>query len=168
MFKSLGFVVGLCVALVLTMILLKLANTDRRARTQYDERQALIRGRGYRFSFFAMLIYEVVMLGLELGEVALPFERYLLHFGAIAVGALTLASYCIWKDCYWGINNNRTRYIAVFAAVVLLNAIPVVSGIMGGSPWQDYSINIVCMIMLLVLVVELAVKAIADRREEDV
>ena len=44
MFKSLGFVVGLCVALVLTMILLKLANTDRRARTQYDERQALIRG----------------------------------------------------------------------------------------------------------------------------
>ena len=167
MTKSVGFAIGLCVGLVLVVIIFKLANTDRKAATHYDERQALVRGKGYRVGFFAMLICEVVMMALELGEVPIPAPRYLFHFGAIAVGAVALGSYCIWNDCYWGVNNDCRKYIAVFAAVVVLNAVPVVFGIMGGKPWMDYGVNLICFVMLLILVIELIVKAVIDRGEEE-
>ena len=51
---SYGMVFGLMIGLVIAVILLKFANKDHRFKTQYDERQESIKGRGYKYSFYTL------------------------------------------------------------------------------------------------------------------
>ena len=166
MIKSFGLVIGIMVGLVLAVLLCRFANNNQNAKTQYDERQKEIRGRAYQYAFHAVLLYEVAMLIVD-GWEMLPIDRYLMHFGGIMVGCLVLACYCIWKDVYWGLNNNRRRYIAVFTASVALNVIPIVGALKSGEGLGSSIINLMVLIMLAVILVEMLIKRLVDRGSEE-
>ena len=171
---SFGVAIGMLVGLVIVVICLKLVNRNHRAKTEYDERQVIIRGRGYRYAFYSIVIYECCMLILGIGEISLPIKEYMLHFGGICLGCVVLACYSIWNDVYWGLNNSPKRYIVLFAATAVLNAIPVIGSVKGGTFIENGKfgtpfINVMVLVMLLILAVTLLVKYIADHRrgEED-
>ena len=44
---SVGMAIGLMVGLVISVILLKVANKDHKVKSQYDERQEMIKGKGW-------------------------------------------------------------------------------------------------------------------------
>ena len=60
--KGAGFVIGLIVGIILVMVLIKMANKDRRIKTEYDERQEKIRGKAYKYAFYTMIYYQVIFL----------------------------------------------------------------------------------------------------------
>ena len=173
--KSSGVVFGILLGLIVVGFLFRLANSNHKMRTEYDERQLVIRGNAYRLAFYTILIYEVAMMVLEIGGITIPVNGYLIHFCGIVLGCMVLASYCIWKDVYWGLNNNRKRYAFVIIGVALINAVPVAASIKGGSFIKDgrlgeSGVNLICLIMLGVLGIELLAKHIQDTRageEED-
>ena len=161
--KSAGMAVGLIVGILLVVVLSKAANKDHRVKTEYDERQQVIRGVAYRYAFYTIMIYEAVMIVLTLAEIELPVEDYILHFGGIVLSGLVLAVYSIWHDVYWGLNNNRTRYGVVFFITALLNLIPVIFAIKGGSFLKDGKfgsqvLNLMALVMLLILAIALLLK----------
>ena len=49
--KGAGFAVGITVGVILVMVLLKMSNTDKKIKTEYDERQERIRGKAYKYAF---------------------------------------------------------------------------------------------------------------------
>ena len=173
--RSAGVAIGILIGLIIAVIIIRFANTNHKMKTEYDERQQEIRGRGYRLAFYAMMICEIIMFVLEIGNIPLPIEPYLAHFITIIVGAMALGSYCIWNDVYWGLNTNRKRYIVIFIAAALLNAIPVFGAASDGTLLVDGKfstplVNILVLIMLLVFGIELIAKEIVDRnaaREEE-
>ena len=116
-----------------------------------------------------MMIYEAILLILSIGEVALPVESYVLHFTGMLVGAMVLATYCIWHDAYWGLNNNRKRYGLIFLALGILNAIPVIGSLARGGMLENGklatpAINLGVLIMLVVTGAELLIKAQLEKR----
>ena len=162
-FKSAGIAAGVVVGIILVVILFKFANKDHKTRTEYDERQMIIRGRAYMYAFYTILSYECLMLFLAAAEVRIPVEDFILHFIGIALGCMVLAGYSIWNDVYWGLNNDPKRYGYAIAAIILLNAVPVVKTFMDGEMFQDGKIssvfiNLIVLIMMVVLVVLLLIK----------
>ena len=167
MFQSIGLAVGIAVGLIIAALLVKYANKDHAVKSKYDERQEAVRGKAYRYAFYSIIIYEAVMLVLEIGQIKLPLPSYVMHFTGIIVGCLVLACYSIWKDVYWGLNNNRKRYAIIFLVCAALNAIPVVFTILGKTAFDAAWLNALVLIMLAIVGIELLIKEGIDRREAE-
>ena len=162
-FKSAGLAAGIAVGLVVAVVLILLANNNRKFKTQYDERQLKVRGDAYRYAFYTVLVWEAILFVLSFGEFTYPIPEHVLHFAGIILGILVLSGYSIWKDAYWGLNNNRRRYGIILVVAGLLNALPLIGALRGGGfPY----VNLLCCVMLLFVGIELLVKHLVDRRSD--
>lgn len=170
--RGTGFVIGLIVGLVLVVIFYKIANTDKKIKTEYDERQQRIRGKAYKYGFYTMLLYHVLMIGLYLGGITIPVDPYVTEFIGIFLGCTVLGTYCVWNDVYWGLNNDHKRYYIIFSVCLLLNllpiAVPALTGEFkkhgfGGAP----TINLLVIIMMAILLIELGIKHLIDKKKDE-
>ncbi len=164
---SAGITVGLIVGLVIAFVLLKVANTNHRAKTEYDERQQLIRGKGYMYAFYTAVFYQIIMMILSIGGIELPMERYAQDCLGFFLGFIVLAVYCIWNDVYWGLNNNKKTYIIIFIVATIFNIIPVVGPAMSGTLVEDGKIglpiiNIMALTMIAIIGIEFLIKKIVS------
>lgn len=171
-FRSAGVAAGIIVGLVIAVIIFKVLNTDHKSRTEYDERQKEVRGRGYMFGFYTIIVYECVMMLLEMSGIALHIENYVLHFAGIIIGGIVLCCYCIWNDGYWGLNNNPRKYCIVFIITAALNALPVIGAVKGGNFKEDGKLatpflNIMVLIMLAIIGLVFLVKSISDNHNTE-
>ena len=166
-YKSAGITIGILIGLVLAVALILIANNNRKIKTEYDERQLRVRGDAYRYAFYSVIICEVILLILAIGEFTLPIPEYVLHFGGILIGCLVLSGYCIWKDAYWGLNNNRKRYGIILLVAGLLNALPLYMALSTGSGSDFPYVNLLTCIMLLVVGIELLLKHFLDQHAEN-
>ena len=112
------------------------------------------------------MIYEALMLVLEIGQIALPLPSYILHFAGIIVGCIVLAGYCIWKDVYWGLNNNRKRYGIILVIAGLLHSLPLFGALTPSESLDFPYVNLLTCGMLVVTGVELLLKHLLDKRAE--
>ena len=170
--RGAGFVIGLIVGLALVVIFYRIANTDKKIRTEYDERQLRIRGKAYKYGFYAMILYHVLMMGLYMCDITIPVDPYVAEFIGIFLGCTVLGAYCVWNDVYWGLNNDHKRYYIIFGVCLLLNLIPVAvpaltgeferNGL-GGAPM----INLLVIILMAILLIELGIKHLIDKNKDE-
>lgn len=167
---SIGFVVGLMIAAVALVFIFRYANKDGKVRTEYDERQKAVRGKAYRYAFYAEVFAQAVVMMIFMSDIELPIENYALMFIAVIFGCTVLATYCIWNDVYWGLNNNHKRYHIIFAIAILLNLLPIIGPALGGVFFENGKIgmpmlNITVLVMMFIVYVELLVKKIKDKND---
>ena len=171
---SVGFAIGLMIAAVLLVAIFKYANSDGKVRTEYDERQKAVRGKAYRYAFYTEVFAQTIVMWLFMAGIELPIEDYALVFIGIILGCMVLATYCIWNDVYWGLNNNHRRYQLIFAAAVVLNILPVIMNALNGTLIENGKIgmpvfNIIVLVMMVIVYAELLIKKlVGDRNEEEV
>lgn len=168
-----GFIVGLLLVAVVGFVFARFAHTDGKRKPKFDERQELIRGRGYKCAFFTILwylvIYEVVKFAFDIKIMDDMAEM----FAAVILGCGVYAGYTIWHDAYFALNEKRRSYIWLFVAVVVINLSVGIGHILDGSFIVDGQItfggsaNLLCGLMILVVLVMLLVKEIASRREDE-
>ena len=169
--RAVGVAIGILVGLIIAVLLIRFANKNKKYKTEYDERQIKVRGDAYRYAFYTVVVIEVILFLLKLAEVSLPVHDSILHIGCVLVGCIVLCMYSIWKDAYWGINNNRKRYGIVMVLCGVLNLIPVIGAFAEGSMVQDGIvtgpvINLLVCVMLLLIGFELLLKHILEKRSE--
>lgn len=170
--KVFGFTTGLIIGLVLVVIFFKIANTNNKIKSEYDERQQRIRGKAYKYAFYTMILYHVFMIGLSFADISIPIEPYVSEFFGIFLGCTVLGGYCVWHDVYWGLNNDKKRYFVIFGVCLLLNLFPVVMPALSGEFARDGiggapMINIMVIIMMLILLVELGIKHLIDKNKNE-
>ncbi|MCR4907622.1 MAG: hypothetical protein K5985_02255 [Lachnospiraceae bacterium] len=168
---SLGFVVGLMVAAVIVVCIYKYANKDGKVKTEYDERQKAIRGNAYRYAFYTEIFTQTLILWLLMSKIELPVENYALLFIGIIAGCTVLAGYCIWKDAYWGLNNNHRRYNIIIIVGIILNIFPVAMQAMSGTLIENGKIgmpmlNITVLVMMAVVYIEILIKRAVSKKAE--
>ena len=164
-YKTAGVAVGIIVGLIVAAALILIANKNKKIKTEYDERQLRVRGDAYRCAFYTVVVWEAILFVLAFGEFTFPVPTYVLHFAGIILGVMVLSGYCIWKDAYWGLNNNRKRYGVILVVAALLNVIPVLFGLKEAATDFPY-VNLIACVMLLVTGVELLAKHLVDQRAE--
>ena len=128
-----GLAVGIVAALVLFGVVWKL--NKKTMKGQFDERQELVRGRGYKYACFTLLFMIVLDLLIESFGVfeTLPVSRELYLFLTILVGVMVYALYCIKNDSYFGVGTDTRTYRAVMWIVIVCNAISGVTGLKDGA-----------------------------------
>ncbi len=170
-YRSIGFVIGILVGLIIVVCLFKFANRDGKVKTEYDERQKEIRGRAYKYAFYTEMICQAVIMCLLMSGLELPVENYALLFIGVMIGCTVLAAYCIWNDVYWGLNNDHKRYQIIFAIAIVLNFLPVFFGAKSGTLFENGKIgfpvlNITVLVMMVIIFVEMIIKKALDRKAD--
>jgi hypothetical protein len=143
---------------------------NKKLYTEYDEMQKQIRGQGYKYAFYTVLILEAIFCVLTMG-MELPAEQYVIHFFVIFVGVTVQASYCIWKGAYVGQNTNLPRYIILMAVVSVFNLFSAFMAWRSGElivdgKFQGPAVNLLCGLMFAVLGAVGLVKKIAGSEDE--
>lgn len=128
-----GLAFGIVTALIIFVIVWKLGKKTMKGN--FDERQELVRGRGYKFATFTMLGLLVLDLLVEsLGAFeTLPVPRTLAIFFIILTGVMVYALYCIKNDSYFGVGTDMRTYRAVMWVVIVCNLISGVTGLKDGA-----------------------------------
>lgn len=158
--RALGVGIGVVVGLILAIVIFKFANKDGKIKTEYDERQEKIRGKAYKLAFWTL---GVLLMAVTYISMIMPFEvpTYILTFGSFVIAGSVLAIYCIVNGAYWGLNNNKLRYIVVFAVTGIINIALAVAAfvnqtIVVDGEIQPIALNLMCGIMLVVVGIAIA------------
>ncbi len=163
-----GITIGLIVGLIIAAVLIKFSNTNRKYKTEYDERQKTERGKGYTIAFYTLMAYQCLMSLLSIGDIELPMHDFAIHFTGVVIAVTVNCVYCIWKEVYWGLNNDRKRYMIVFAVCMVINAFPVIGNIAASTLFVDGKIglpmlNIMVLIMMAVIIITMIIKGMVNK-----
>ncbi len=163
--RILGMASGIFVGIILCVVLFRYANKDKKIKTSYDERQEAIRNVAFKYAFYTVMAYEMILMASGVAGLSFPSPVYIVNFLGIILGCTVLGVYCIWKDVFWGLNNNRERYFVVYAAVIALNLLPlIIAGFSGGMILNNAQlVNIMVIIMMAVLLITMVIKSFVLR-----
>ena len=170
--KTFGFSAGLIAGLVVAIVVIILLNKNHKLKSDYDERQEMIRGKSYKYGFFTVMIYEALMLCLSVGGFPnIAIEQYVFHTFGIFLGITVYCAHAIMNGAYWARNNNVKTTIIVMIVLFVINVLPVIaaatSGITTVSGYVDFPfINLFCSIMIAVLGVVGIIRHSLDVKEE--
>lgn len=128
-----GLVVGIVTALIILIVVWKF--NKKTMKGKFDERQELVRGRGYKYACFTMLGLLVADLLIESYDAfeVLPVSRELYIFFMILVGVMVYALYCVRNDSYFGVGTDTRTYRAVMWIVIVCNAVSGITGLRDGA-----------------------------------
>ncbi len=167
-----GIIVGIIVGLLICLVVFRFFNNDGKMKTQYDEMQELIRGRGYKYAFYTMLVCEGLLIPLSIGNVRLPFDAASTHFLIIFIGVVVHFTYSIFNDAYIGLNTNMKRFVIVMVIVAVINFASAFAAFKSGDLFVDGQfrepfVNFLCGMLFVVLAIELFIKRIIDSGREE-
>lgn len=162
----LGMLLGFCfVAIILTFAI---KGDENQAR--FDERQEVVRGRGFKYAFVGFFAWNMVMFFVDMMQLDLPITLSVSSMTGACLGATIYAVYCIWNDGYFALNQNRLVILITIAIGGAINLGFACYGIVKGyflinNQVTIYAVSLVCGIMCVVIWVTLFVKGIKDRKE---
>ncbi|MBR6401963.1 MAG: hypothetical protein IKS48_01100 [Eubacterium sp.] len=122
-----GVVLGIIIGLIILVIIKNMLITDKTYRTKYDERQKIVRGKGYKYSFWMLSILITIYAMVDSKDISIPVQRSAILIFIILICGLFHIIYCIFNDGYFGINTSPKAYYIV---IVILGIFEVVVGIM--------------------------------------
>ena len=88
-----GVMVGVIFALILCAVLFRFANKDKKIKTEYDERQKEIRGRGYTIGFYTMVALLAVESLWSMSGNSFPLPDYIMYFLTVIMAAVGAIAY---------------------------------------------------------------------------
>lgn len=179
---TMGVIVGIIVTIVMVGVLVvlffKLGNKDNRVKTEYDERQKIAIGEGYKIAYWtlAALLVVVQMYKTIAGSFGTDYlaktDFGVIAFGMIIISIMVFCVYCIFNGAYWGMNNNKKNYVIIIGAIGVLNLGLALASIIDGNFVVDGVIsgsvvNLMCAILMFVVLGAAGIKEMKDKRNTD-
>ena len=156
--RTLGLVSGLALGIIIALVVLRLTKTNGRIKCEYDERQALIRGKGYKLSFFILLFYMVLYGLTTVMEIRIPADNFVVMMLGVCLAVVAQVVYCVWNEAYVSLNENPRKLIIAFVLIAVVNIAMGVSSVIEGTVVVDgvltfHCINLVAGIMCLLVII---------------
>ncbi|MBR1675420.1 MAG: hypothetical protein IJ703_10765 [Eubacterium sp.] len=164
-----GLVFVILISGALIVIILTMFTEGRRLESRkYDERQELERGRGFKYGFFTMIIYNGLAMCLDSAGAVPNMERVVLYFSGILIGIVVHVVYCIWHESYFALNENKNVIMITFAGIAIVNLLLGINTILSGEMFVNGKLtfrvtNLLCAGMFLVLFITMFLKKVSDK-----
>lgn len=166
-----GRTVGALVGFVIAFILIKVCNTNKKTKTEWDERQQLERGKAYKYGFIVAVAYMFLQGLVPLDT--LPYMNNMmvsLIGGFIAIAVFSVIS--IWKDANFGMNSDVKKYTVLYVVLGLFNGVIGIMAAVAGHIVEDGElqfpfINLGIGVLFLLIGIELVVKHNLNKAEEE-
>ena len=137
---------------------------------QYDERQKLVRGNGFRISFMTVFllnfIYGVFLYGLTKDIVSPQLVVIAIGF----IGWIVYSIYCIFNDAYLQVGQNYSygKWILLTTFLVVIYLIQAYfnrgQGFIYNGFATGFSMNLMLAFFFFVILVSIVIKAFLDKR----
>ena len=168
---KMALILGVVIGLLVVVIILAVTKTGDDTKNQFDERQELVRGKGFQYGFFAIMISNAVLLFMKAFEIPLFSDLQVAMVLSIVIGVSVFACYCIWNDGYFALNENRKSLLVMFGVIGLLNLVIGIGNIFSGVVIENgaftfRSTNLFWSMMFIVVFIMLLLKQIKDGKEE--
>ena len=171
--RSLGMMSGILVGIVVAVILVIVLNKNHKLKCDYDERQEQIHGKGYKYGFYTVVIYEAIMMCLSVGGFfeIVSVEQAVFHALSIFLGITVYCSHAISNGAYWARNNSIKRYAILMIILFVVNLMPVIATLTSGVQIVDGYIdfpfvNLFCSLMIAVLAIVWGIRSALDSKAE--
>lgn len=166
-----GVCSGIVVGLIIVAIFFAIGNADGKIRTEYDERQQIIRGKSYTVGFYSMLIVAAILCILSIGEVKIPIENGVLYFILLFVGIMSMVIHSVWNGVYWGLNNKKGSYLILFVICTVINLGSGIMACVHGTMIRDGKIStpfiyILCGLIFIIAGAVMVVRSMYDKKLE--
>lgn len=167
-----GMLVGVVVGLLVVMLCFKYIKIRKGSNFEYDERQQLTRGNGFKYAYVTGIVYNGVLCLLTMSGIPLPAEQSVLIMIGILISVLVYVIYCIQHDAYVSLNENANRLMIVFTVLGVINTFIGVMPLIHGTMFENgvvtfRGINLLCGIFMLVVTVVLFAHTKLQSREEE-
>ncbi len=136
---GIGLIAGFCILLI--WIVIKATKNENSVLDKYDERQAFIRGKGYKISFFTLIFYNVGYGIVDSRVDKLPIDTLTAMMVGILFAELIHVIYCIWKDAYFALNDNPGKVLIAFGILGFTNMSLGAVNIRSGMAFTDGVLN---------------------------
>lgn len=174
---KLGFIVGIIVGCILVAVFVVITRTKRRKdgkmRCDFDERQEIVRGRGFKYGFFTLLLTNLFSgFYFEIAETGIT-DAFTFCVFTCCVGICVYAVYCIWNDAYFALNESRNRLLAVFAFTFICNLLTGIRNLLTYEEEEAFGQaingrgNLIISVMLFVIFLTLLLKKRKDKKESE-
>lgn len=167
-----GIVCGVIVGIILVVIVLKITKTNGKIKCEFDERQEAIRGKGFKYAFFTLLIYDAAYGLIDLCLTETYADTLLMLMIGIAVSVVVYAGYAIWHESYFALNESPKKFLVSFTVIAMVNL--VLTGIYANEGWlvqngrlTFYWANLVAGLMFFAIMIILGVKLLVVKKEAD-
>lgn len=168
-----GMLLGVGAGLIVVALCFKYVKIRKQGSNfEYDERQQLARGNGFKYAYVTGIVYNGVLCLLTMAGIPLPAEQSVLIMIGILLTVLVYAVYCIQHDAYVSLNENANRLMIVFIILGGINTFIGVMHVIHGTMFENgiftfHGINLLCGIFLLVVAVVLFAHTKLQAREEE-
>ena len=164
--------VGVFVGIIISVIFVKAYNTDNKFKTDYDERQEAIRGRGYKYAAYTAWALLGLLCCFKIAKIDLHMDDAMIAFSILVISLLVQTVHAVMNDAYFGSNNNRRKYLIFFVVIGAINIAAAVSRYVAGEMIVDGTltwrgINGLCGLMFVVLGIALGIKNFISKKEDD-
>ena len=134
---TIGMITGILAAALIMALFAKRINKIRRGPCKYDERQELVRGRGFKYGFFTLMAYNLV-LGTAYMDAAPEWcDMLMQNIIGVVLAVSVFGVYCIWNDAYMSINESPSFVYFFFWGIGGLNLFSGVMNLVHGSIVED-------------------------------
>lgn len=170
---SSGFLVGfLCAWIAIFIVAAYRRKKKGEGKRDYDERQQLVRYKGYQYCFFVMVLFLVCTCLVE--SVA---DKHIIDTDAVAIIGICLSvgvhvSYCIWNEGYFPVNHNCKSIIIMSIAVSILHISLSIQTIKQGEIIIDGVLtggctSLACAILFTTICIVLLIKNAVVKKEDE-
>lgn len=167
-----GVALGIFIGLIFVAIFLKITKKDGKMKCKYDERQMLARGKGFKYGFFTLMLYDFIYGVLDIA-IEKPFVDSLVAMTiGVVLSIAVYVVYCIWKDAYISLNENPGRVLFSFAMIAIANFLIGIGSLIHGDAIEDgvlnYRIvNLICAILFVVIFIAFLIKRMVSKAEAE-
>lgn len=168
-----GYLVGILFGVLLmgvtVLLFLRFTRKERSMKCKYDERQMLVRGKGFQYAFGTLFAYNLIYA--VLGDyMELAVSGSVILFFGIILSVLVYAAYTIWNDGYFPLYEKSKSWIGLFIAIAILNIINGIRniwnyGVIQNGVISDSILNFMAGSCILLVLAVLFAKRFSEKRK---
>lgn len=151
---------------IVSTLFRKNKNNDR--QSNYDERQLIVQGKGYKYGFFTVCILEVINYFFYIGEIKSSIDPEVIALLIVLFGAMVHTVYCIINDAYLKRYEDKKIALWIFLFVGLIDIINSIRNLIIGELFTDYAmLTFVAGLFFLIVPVSVFIRTQKLKIEED-
>ena len=167
-----SLILGLVFGMSFAFTLLALTKSRNVGQNEFDERQKLTRGVACRWACIVFGAELFVLILFDELEIVIPADDSIIYAIAFFIGIVVLVGYNIFHDAYFALNEKKPVIIGALIVITAFNGVVGVVNLLSGKAFVDgwlkfEAVNLVCAIALLIILMCIAIKYLAERRGED-
>ena len=168
----LGMLTGAVAGILIVTLSFKFTKIKKDSGFEYDERQLLARGEGFKYAYMTAIIYNAILCIFTIADVPIPVEQSVMIMAGILISIMVCAVYCIKREAYVSLNENTNRLLLVFVVLGGINFSIGILHCIHGTMVENgivthHALNLLCGIFLLTIAGVLFVHTKFNSSDED-